>query len=750
LRKKLKGILLSVVLCAQLILPSTTVEAAQTFYNNTTGNEDGYDYELWKDYGSTSMNINGGGKFDCWWENIGNALFRKGKKFDCTQTYQQIGNITIDYGVNYQPEGNSYLCVYGWTRDPLVEYYIVESWGTWRPPGATSKGTITVDGGTYDVYETTRVNQPSIDGDTTFQQYWSVRTSKRTSGTISVTEHFKAWENMGMKMGKLYEAALNVEGYQSSGYADVYQNDIKVGGTISSGSSSSGSSSSDNSNSAAPGTAQGTRVECEDMNISGQYAGTISSPFTGVALYANDESVSYTQNFTSGTHDFTLSGASDGSNMAKVDLVIGGENKGTFYFGDANHAEYTIKNVTHGTGNQKIELVVNDDDGNWDAYVDALIIGGSGVGSGDSGNTSGGTSGGTTSGGTTGGTTSGTTNTSDSMECENMTITGQYAGTISSPFSGVALYANDESCKYTQYFSNGTHNFTLRGCSDSSNMAKVDLKIGGETKGTFYFGDSYPAEYTIENVSHGTGNQTIELVVTSDDGNWDAYLDCLTISGTSTSTGTTTGGTSGATKMVALTFDDGPSTTTTPQVLDILEKYDVVATFFLIGQQVNSDTMSIMQRQIAMGCELGNHSYTHVDMSNLSATDIKNQIEWTSSAIKNTVGYDVKFFRPPYLGTSNTMYQNIDLAFIQGIGCNDWESSVSASQRANTVLSSVKDGSIVLLHDFQGNTNTVQALPTIIEGLKNQGYTFVTLSELFEAKGVNPNQEYKIWSNVYD
>ena len=113
----------------------------------------------------------------------------------------------------------------------MVEYYIVESWGTWRPPGATSKGTITVDGGTYDVYETTRVNQPSIDGNTTFQQYWSVRTSKRTSGTISVTEHFKAWENMGMKMGKLYEAALNVEGYQSSGWADVYKNNINVGGS---------------------------------------------------------------------------------------------------------------------------------------------------------------------------------------------------------------------------------------------------------------------------------------------------------------------------------------------------------------------------------------------------------------------------------------------------------------------------------------------------------------------------------------
>ena len=239
MKKKILGVLVALTMCLTLVAPSVKVQAAQTFYNNTTGNEDGYDYELWKDSGSTSMTIKGGGNFECWWENIGNALFRKGIKFDCTKTYQQIGNITINYGVDYQPNGNSYLCVYGWTRDPLVEYYIVESWGTWRPPGATSKGTVTIDGGTYEIYETTRVNQPSIDGNTTFQQYWSVRTSKRTSGTISVTEHFKAWENMGMSMGKLYEAALNVEGYQSSGWADVYQNTITVGGSSSSGSSSS-------------------------------------------------------------------------------------------------------------------------------------------------------------------------------------------------------------------------------------------------------------------------------------------------------------------------------------------------------------------------------------------------------------------------------------------------------------------------------------------------------------------------------
>ena len=110
-----------------------------------------------------------------------------------------------------------------------------------------------------------------------------------------------------------------------------------------------------------------------------------------------------------------------------------------------------------------------------------------------------------------------------------MTLGGSYAGKISSPFSGVALYGNNDSAKFTQYFGYGTHNFTLRGCSNNSEMAQVDLYIGGVKKGTFYYGGSYPASYTIKNVSHGTGNQEVKLVCTSDTGSWDAYIDYLEI-----------------------------------------------------------------------------------------------------------------------------------------------------------------------------------------------------------------------------
>ena len=243
-----KGRWLALVLCGLLLagcapaegtaeaarepVPTDTAASAENgesvLTENNLGSVDGYDYELWKDRGDTSMTLNGEGLFSCEWENINNALFRVGRKFDCTEAWEEIGEISVNYGVHYFPVGNSYLCVYGWSRDPLVEYYVVESWGNWRPPGAESLGIITVGDARYDVYCTTRTDQPSIDGTQTFQQFWSVRKGKSTEGTVLLSEHFRAWRDLGLELGSLYETALTVEGYQSSGQADVYRNEIII------------------------------------------------------------------------------------------------------------------------------------------------------------------------------------------------------------------------------------------------------------------------------------------------------------------------------------------------------------------------------------------------------------------------------------------------------------------------------------------------------------------------------------------
>lgn len=207
--------------------PAPTEQPAM-ITENELGTIDGYDYELWKDHGTTDMTLTGGATFTCNWSNINNALFRIGKKFDCTKNWDELGEITVDYGADYYPVGNSYLCVYGWTRDPLVEYYVVQSWGNWRPPGAAAIATVEIGDSTYDIYETERVNQPSIDGTRTFKQYWSVRKGKRTEDAICLTDHFRVWEEQGLELGKLYEVALTVEGYQSSGTAKIYRNEIHI------------------------------------------------------------------------------------------------------------------------------------------------------------------------------------------------------------------------------------------------------------------------------------------------------------------------------------------------------------------------------------------------------------------------------------------------------------------------------------------------------------------------------------------
>jgi len=200
-----------------LAFPFNASELVERSTPSSTGTNNGFYYSFWTDGSSdvTYTNKAAGEYSVSWSNNAGNFVGGKG--------WNPGSARVINFSGSYSPNGNSYLSVYGWTKSPLIEYYIVEDFGTYNPSSAATKiGSVTSDGSTYDILQTTRTNEPSIVGTATFQQYWSVRTSKRTSGTVTVANHFNAWKAAGLTLGTTFDYQIvATEGYKSAGSADI-------------------------------------------------------------------------------------------------------------------------------------------------------------------------------------------------------------------------------------------------------------------------------------------------------------------------------------------------------------------------------------------------------------------------------------------------------------------------------------------------------------------------------------------------
>ena len=182
----------------------------------------GYNAELWRETNSGSMTVFGG-KADCAfkanWDNSGDFLARVGYyDGNASKEYTDLGEIYAVYNYSKKGDGGgkySYIGVYGWTKNPTIEYYIVDD--SFTPDGdgmfwdTETKGTYKVDGVEYTLKVGIRNNYPSILGNTSFKQVFAVRSSYQTCGSINVTEHFKNWEKLGIKMGNIYDCKIHCE-----------------------------------------------------------------------------------------------------------------------------------------------------------------------------------------------------------------------------------------------------------------------------------------------------------------------------------------------------------------------------------------------------------------------------------------------------------------------------------------------------------------------------------------------------------
>lgn len=183
--------------------------------------------------------------------------------------------------------------------------------------------------------------------------------------------------------------------------------------------------------------------------------------------------------------------------------------------------------------------------------------------------------------------------------------------------------------------------------------------------------------------------------------------------------------------MVALTYDDGPSQFT-PAILDLLEQHGSAATFFVVGQRVNSYP-DILRRACNIHCEIGNHTYSHKTLTQISIAEIQSQVNMTNDAVRNIIGVSPIVMRPPGGAHNGTVEGTAGMPLILwSIDTRDWQTRNAARTQA-AVLDHISDGDIVLMHDLY--QQTAEASSVIIPELVRRGYQLITVSELADCRG---------------
>lgn len=195
-------------------------------------------------------------------------------------------------------------------------------------------------------------------------------------------------------------------------------------------------------------------------------------------------------------------------------------------------------------------------------------------------------------------------------------------------------------------------------------------------------------------------------------------------------------------KYIALTFDDGPCSKVTPKILKTLKEFDAKATFFMLGSQV--DYYPALAKQVAdNGHEIANHTQNHKDLTTLHPSAIRHEIATSRQKIIEATGQVPQLFRPPYGAYNESVLQinreNQESMILWSVDSLDWKSR-NATAVNEKILNSIRPGSIVLLHDI--HPSTADALPMLLSALKEEGYEFITVSQLLSlqnSRGVGPH-----------
>ncbi len=186
--------------------------------------------------------------------------------------------------------------------------------------------------------------------------------------------------------------------------------------------------------------------------------------------------------------------------------------------------------------------------------------------------------------------------------------------------------------------------------------------------------------------------------------------------------------------MVALTFDDGPHGVHTDSILNTLERYGARATFFVLGCQAEQYPAQI-KRAHSLGCDIGNHTYLHPDLSASSVGKIRSEITRTNTIVKNIIGENPVSLRPPYGNHNASVRANAGMPLVLwNVDPRDWQTQ-DANRIAQHVVQYASDGNIILMHDIYGAT--ADAVKMIVPALLKKGFQLVTVRELAAAKGVS-------------